>query len=265
MKSTNYMVFIVLMLNLANINAQSGLDIIMNYQDSVRVNNVESTITYKNISKKGRMQQRTLKQYISKNAFGKNTYNLLLKFISPMDVAGTGTLTIQYDDREDDQWLYLPAIGSSRKISASKKTSRFMGTEMTYEDLSNYLSEVVEKHRYTLLRKDMEGEKHCYVIRAECVDPDLLKTTGYAYRDMWIEENTFQNLQTLFYDRQGNLLKIYSVQQFQRIGDQQRIRPVNIRMENFQTGNKTEVIYSEIVLNESIDNRLFSRIHLETK
>ncbi|MEE9254559.1 MAG: MMPL family transporter, partial [Pseudomonadales bacterium] len=58
-------------------------------------------------------------------------------YLSPTNVKGTGFLTYDYPDaeRDDDQWLYLPALRKVRRISASDRGDYFLGTDFTYEDV----------------------------------------------------------------------------------------------------------------------------------
>ena len=37
---------------------------------------------------------------------------------------------------DDDQWLYLPALGRVKRISSSNKSGSFMGSEIAFEDFS---------------------------------------------------------------------------------------------------------------------------------
>lgn len=59
-------------------------------------------------------------------------------FTYPGDVKGTGFLTWDYDQigKDDDKWLYLPAMKKTQRISgSSSKTDYFMGTDFTYDDI----------------------------------------------------------------------------------------------------------------------------------
>jgi hypothetical protein len=60
-------------------------------------------------------------------------------FQNPRDVAGTGYLSFSYDDesKDDDMWLYLPAMRRVRRITGSGKNDDFMGTDFTYEDMGS--------------------------------------------------------------------------------------------------------------------------------
>ena len=61
----------------------------------------------------------------------------LLFYTEPTNVRGTGFLTFDYPDpnKDDDQWLYLPALRKIRRISSSKRGDYFLGTDLTYEEI----------------------------------------------------------------------------------------------------------------------------------
>ena len=66
---------------------------------------------------------------------GEDTQSIMF-FVTPADVKDTGFLTYDYDDdaKDDDQWLYLPALKKTKRIASSDKSSSFMGTDFTYSD-----------------------------------------------------------------------------------------------------------------------------------
>ena len=49
----------------------------------------------------------------------------------------TGFLTYDYDasGKDDDQWLYLPALGKTKRIASSDQSGAFMGSDFNYSDL----------------------------------------------------------------------------------------------------------------------------------
>lgn len=238
-----------------------ALRIIEAYQAATAINDLRSELTYTNISKTGRQQQRSLKQAILRNQAAQNTYNLLLEFTAPGDVAGTATLTIQHADKDDDQWLYLPVLRTSRRISASKKADRFMGTEMTYEDLSTYLSEPLEDYSYRLLGEESINGRNAYKLEAT---PKAGINTQYSRREMWIDKATHLMLRTDFYDKKGTLLKKYLASDIHKIGER-FYRAHQIELINHQSGNRTKVVYSNFIINQGVDANLFSKTYLETK
>lgn len=242
-------------------SSPEALRVIEAYQGATAINDLRSELTYTNISKTGRQQQRSLKQAILRNQAGKNTYNLLLEFTAPGDVVGTATLTLQHPDKEDDQWLYLPVLRTSRRISASKKADRFMGTEMTYEDLSTYLAEPQEDYTYRLLGEENTNGRQAYKLEATPLAGTL---TQYSRREMWIDKATSLMLRTDFYDNKGVLLKRYTASDIRKVGGN-FYRAHKIELVNHQSGNRTEVIYADFVINQGVDASLFSKTYLETK
>ncbi len=77
--------------------------------------------------------QRTADQYaeglVSVEAKG------LVQFLEPAEVRGVGLLTIGHGERPDEQWFYTPAIDRHRRIARVEKSTRFLGTHFTYEDM----------------------------------------------------------------------------------------------------------------------------------
>jgi hypothetical protein len=63
----------------------------------------------------------------------------LMFFQHPADVKDTGFLTYDYDqaDRDDDQWLYLPALRKTKRIASTDKSGSFMGSDLNYSDMTS--------------------------------------------------------------------------------------------------------------------------------
>ncbi|MEM1124693.1 MAG: outer membrane lipoprotein-sorting protein [Bacteroidota bacterium] len=246
------------------LSAQSTLtadQIIKKYQAATAINDLQSTLKYKNTSKKGRVQERTLEQYILQKDAATNTYNFLLKFVAPADIRGTSTLTVQHAEKADDQWLYLPALRSAKRISASKKGDRFMGTEMTYEDLSNYLSEPTDEYSYELVGEEKIGDRACYQIKAT---PLAAVKTQYSQRILWIDKATFLQVQAHFFNQKEELMKVFSAKEIKKVVGTDFHKAHYIQLENRLTKNKTEVFYSNFVINKGVDKSIFSKSYIET-
>jgi outer membrane lipoprotein-sorting protein len=232
------------------------------YRKATAVKDLTSQLTYTNISKSGRKQTRTLKQYIACNNEEHHTYNLFLAFTAPHDVAGTATLTIQQHQKEDEQWLYLPAIGNSKRISASKKADRFMGTEMTYEDLSSYLAEPLDAYQYSLLGEEAVAGRKAFKLVATPLANTL---TQYSKRILWIDQQTHLIVKTEFFDKNSHLLKVYTATDIRPIGESNFFKAHQIAVENVQTSNTTQVRYEGFVINHGLSADIFTKTWLETR
>ena len=59
----------------------------------------------------------------------------LVRFLEPEDIRGTSLLLLESDEHDDDLFVYLPAVGRARRVSAAQRSDAFFGTNLTYEDL----------------------------------------------------------------------------------------------------------------------------------
>lgn len=245
----------------AQSSSEEARNIIDQYQKATAIDNLQSQITYKNTSKKGRVQERSLEQFILQKDKTSNTYSFLLKFTHPADISGTSSLTLQHPDKADDQWLYLPALRKAKRISASKKGDRFMGTEMTYEDLSNYLSEPVDEYSYEFAgTENINGQEAFKIIATP-----LSKTkTQYTKRIIWIDQATHLQVQAHFYNKKDVLQKVFSAKEINKIPGTDLYRAHYIQIENLLTKNKTEVYYRDFKINKGVDENIFSTAYIET-
>ncbi len=56
-------------------------------------------------------------------------------FTAPADIAGTRLLVRENSGADSDTWLFLPAVGRTRRISTSNQSGAFAGTDFSYADM----------------------------------------------------------------------------------------------------------------------------------
>ena len=97
------------------------------------ISTMQMTLIDKNGKKRNR-QMRTFSKDINANTEHKTIF-----FLSPSDVKNTAFLTYDYsaDDKDDDQWMYLPALKKTKRIPASDKDAAFMGSDFSYADMTD--------------------------------------------------------------------------------------------------------------------------------
>ena len=88
------------------------------------------------IDKNGNKRIRSIKTF-SKDK-GEDEQRIMF-FKTPADVKDTSFLTYDYEDssKDDDQWLYLPALKKVKRIPTSDKSSSFMGSDFSYYDMTD--------------------------------------------------------------------------------------------------------------------------------
>ena len=82
-------------------------------------------------------------------------------FISPPDDKGISFLKIEHDDKDDEMRMWLPAFKKVRRISSKKKGDAFMGSDLSYEDLS---SRELNENDYNRMEDDPVNGIDCYVL-----------------------------------------------------------------------------------------------------
>ena len=103
----------------------------------------------------------------------------MMIFSDPADVAGTGLLSVDYDAgrREDDQWLYLPSLKKATRISSGEKSGSFMGTDLTYADMT---TRDPADFTYSMDKPSVKvGDEDCWLIIAKPATAEVQKETGY--------------------------------------------------------------------------------------
>ncbi len=137
---------------------------------------------------------------------GKDT-KTMMTFTYPGDVKGTGFLTWNYDEigKDDDKWLYMPALKKTRRISgSSSKTDYFMGTDFTYDDMGD---RNLDEDTHKFLRKEKCGGFDCFVV--ESVPKD--KREIYSKKISWIRKDCFMTVKVEFYDKLGKLHRVLTI------------------------------------------------------
>ncbi|MFC1713177.1 outer membrane lipoprotein-sorting protein [Candidatus Poribacteria bacterium] len=231
----------------------TGRDIMIKVDERPDGDDQRSIMKMTLINKRGKTRERSVLTY-SKD-YGKDRKSLMY-FQSPGDVKGTGFLSWDYDDpkKDDDQWLYLPALKKSRRISSSSKNDNFMGTDFTYDDMGD---RNVDEDMHELLREEeLDGHK-CWVVESKSKEEDYI----YSRRVSWVRKDALVMLKVEFYDRRGSLLKILTSPDIRK---QDGIwAHFRMEMENVQNEHKTIIEMMEIQYDIGIKDSMFRVSTLE--
>jgi outer membrane lipoprotein-sorting protein len=184
----------------------------------------------------------------------------LIVFLSPRDVKGVGFLSFAHKDRDDDQWLYLPALKRVRRITASGRTQRFQGSDFTYEDLDLFdeIPEWTEEEASsTLLRRERVDGADCAVIALE-----PKKDVGYGRIVVWLDPaaSLFRRIE-LYGKNGGELVKTVALRDWRDVGDVPTAHL--LEMETVTKGTKTRIEISEVRYDQGLDEELFTERQLE--
>lgn len=197
---------------------------------------------------------------------GEDTLNLIF-FLSPADVADTGFLTYDYDapGRDDDQWLFLPALNKTKRIAASDKSGSFMGSDFSYADLTK---DRLEDYRYSFYEKKPEETVYghiTWVIESIPQRPEVIEETGYTRSILFVRQDNFVVVRALHFCEDRGKVKYYDVKKMEPVGT--IWTPLEIHMttrKGGRTDHKTILTFTNVRYNqESVDEDLFTLRRLE--
>ena len=100
-------------------------------------------------------------------------------FKSPGDVKGTSYMSYNWEStsKEDDSWLYLPALQKVNRIASTDRSGSFMGSDFTYSDIDGF---ELEDFNYKLVKEnDVVDGKDCWVIESTPKNKKVISKTGY--------------------------------------------------------------------------------------
>ncbi|MEJ7728681.1 MAG: outer membrane lipoprotein-sorting protein [Polyangiaceae bacterium] len=155
----------------------------------------------------------------------------LIEFQSPTDVKGTALLSHGKVDGDDDQWLYLPALGRVKRIASSNRTGAFVGSEFAYEDLTG---NDPAKHAWRFLGNKPCGGAQCLELEATPKDGG----SGYSKRLVLVDANEMRIASVDFFDRKGVRNKTLSYGGYRKVNDK-FWRAQSWTMQNHQNGKTT--------------------------
>ena len=185
----------------------------------------------------------------------------LTRFLSPPDVKGTVSLLIEHADKDDDIWIYLPALKKVRRLVAGNKKDSFMGTDFSYADVIGYK---VGEWNYTLLKEDTLDGQPCYVIEALPKSDAVKDSNGYSKRIGWLREDNLMAIKMDYWDEAGQMLKTSTYSDIQLVDPKRgKWQAMRLESKNVQTGHHTVIQFKDFKANQHLKDELFTTRYME--
>ncbi len=213
------------------------------------------------IDKRGKKRVRETIGY--RKYFGKEKRTILF-YKKPTNVKGTAFLTFDYPDaaKDDDQWLYLPALRKVRRISAADRGDYFLGTDFTYEDIKLEGKVDSKDYDFKTIRSEALAQEssppiQTVVIRGTAKNNVIAKELGYGKTEFWVNVETWLIAKSIYWDTKGKLLKTLTISDVSRIdGILTRHR---MTINNHKTGHTSEFLFSSVDYKAPVSDGLFTK------
>jgi hypothetical protein len=206
-------------------------------------------------AKNGSTTERLIDQYSKDDASG--NARTMIVFQSPATVAGTRFLTIENRDKANDQMIFMPSLGKVRRIAAAEGSGSFMGTDLSYDDISS-TSRKADRDTHRILREEAYNGNACYVIES------MSKDSSFAYSKMiqYIDKNNFVAWKIELYNKRNVHVKTMETLELKDV--QGRLTAVLIKMSTLQAGTFTTVNTELIKYDDPVPEGVFTARYLET-
>ena len=215
------------------------------------------------IDKRGKQRIRKIATFQKDK--GEDTQRLMF-FVQPADVTDTAFLTYDYDDprKDDDQWLYLPALRKTKRIATSDKSGSFMGSDLNYSDMT---SRNLQDYDYQFYEKGKQAtvrDKKVWVIWSIPRSKEVIDETGYKKSLLFVRPDIDMVIRSINWVKDGGYLKYMDIRQLEQIdGIWVATDMLVTKKKGKQTVHKTILTLDSVKFNQDLETDLFTIRRME--
>ncbi len=206
-------------------------NIVAYYQGKDGKAKVKMTIT----NKQNQIRQREF-NILRKDAEDGGDQKYFVYFLKPPDVRKMVFMVHKHadPDKDDDRWLYLPALDLEKRIAAGDKRTSFVGSDFLYEDISG---RSLKEDAHELIKTTDEF----FVVKNIPKKPD---TVEFSYYNVSISRKTYVPMKMEFYDKDDKLYRVIESKKVEMV--QKFPTVIKSVVSNLKTGSKTEMVFSNV-------------------
>lgn len=183
------------------------------------------------------------------------TERIAIFFEHPASIAETAFLSFNHKNKQDENWLYLPATERIRRLPASDRGDYFLGTDLTYGDIQ-------DNFKFNLADWDFSlGTESCIELNnfpklyGRARTEKVTQETGYTSFTACVDLESAFPIWIEYTDKDGEPLKVVQVSQIDIIGGAHTA--LEFSVENLQTGHQTHVQFKKMRYVPSLDKEVF--------
>lgn len=219
-----------------------------------------SDMTMVLIDKNNDTRERKIRSYTKDK--GEDRMRIMF-FLEPADVKDTAFLTYDYDDysKDDDQWLYLPALRKNKRIASSDKSGSFMGSDFNYSDMTH---RNLEAYDFKILKEDEVRGAKVWIIEALPKSKEEMEETGYEKSWLFIRQDNYVLVRAVHWTFEGGRMKYYDVPKLEQIDGIWMATHITMATKKGQaTLHRTELKFENVRFNQNLSEDMFSLRRLE--
>jgi hypothetical protein len=165
-------------------------------------------------------------------------------FLKPADVRKMVFMVHKHadPDKDDNRWLYMPALDLVKRIAAGDKRTSFVGSDFLYEDVSG---RSLKEDTHELIKTTDEF----FVVKNIPKKPD---TVEFSYYNVSIDRKTYVPIKMEFYDKDNKLYRVIESKKVEMV--QKFPTVIKSVVSDLKTGSKTEMEFSNVKYNINLKN-----------
>jgi len=221
--------------------------------------NIISNMSMVLIDKANKQRVRSMRTFTKD--FGVDTYKTIF-FLAPSDVKNTAFLTFDYDDdnKDDDQWLYLPALKKTKRIASTDKSGSFMGSDFSYSDMTK---PDLTDYNYKIVKEKKVGKHNTWIIERVPKTQAILDETGYKKSYLFVRQDNFVVVRAMHYLDDGKK-KYMNVKKLEKIDGIWIATEIEMKTtKNKKRLHSTILQFNNVKLNQNLNENKFSVRQIE--
>jgi hypothetical protein len=174
---------------------------------------------------------------------------VVLRFTAPAEVKGVALLIVNHPDRASDQWMWTPGIERDRRIALQDRSTRFFGTDFSFEDLEE---RDVDQYEYALLGEEAVDGAPCWKIQST---PRGSKSSQYTRSTVWVRQDNyaFARIESFIKEQVVRRLSYSNIQNVQGIWTAKQLEMADLRR-----GSRTRLTLDKLEYNVPLKEEDFT-------
>jgi outer membrane lipoprotein-sorting protein len=173
----------------------------------------------------------------------------ILRFTAPAEVKGVALLVVNHPERASDQWMWTPAIERDRRIALQDRSTRFFGTDFSFEDLEE---RDVNQYDYAVKGEEAVDGAPCWRIEST---PKQSKSSQYTRSMVWVRKDNyaFARIENFVKDQAVRRLTYSEIQNIQGIWTARQLEMLDVRR-----GSRTRLSLDKLQYNVPLHDEDFT-------
>ncbi len=221
---------------------------------------VARTIRMELIDPGGQVRHRTLRSFWKFHSGGRY---IAFFVVAPPHMRDHAYLANDYFEagKDDEYWVYEPAKKRVRRIAMSQRRDRFLGSDITIEDIKK--ENRVEIHEYswkTLRQQTIDGHT-CYVVEQIPKSERIATETGYGRIVAFIDSELWIPRKREFWTPDSKRLKTFETREIRQVSGIWTAH--RLEATNHQSGHRTVLRFEGVNYENEVDDGIFTVRTLE--